>query len=1024
MVDGQCFLALGLALTLSFAPQARAQFEQYNHPELIWKTIETDHFFTHYHEGSERTARELAGIAEQVYEPITSLYGYHPDGKVHWIVKDTDDYSNGGTYYYDNKIVIWATPLDFELRGTHHWLYDVVTHEFTHMIQLGASRKGPRWLPGVYFQYIGYEEERRPDVLYGFPNRIGSWPITSTQIPMWFAEGTAQFQVRGIGHDWWDSHRDMMIRVRALGGNLLTQSEMDVFGKSTLGSELVYCQGYALTRYIANTYGVQTLADLSHAMQGLGTWDFDQACKKVLGVDENNLYRDWRAHTKENYLDRTENIRSHLVDGDVVLDEGFGNLYPAFSPDGKQIAFISNKGKDFLSTSATYLYDIVKDTLVKTECPATSPLGWSPDGKYLVYARQGNPNWQGSHFDDLYLWNIDKKREIRLTKDARLAAPSFSPDGKNLVAIHNTDGSHNLVFVTLPPDSMLAINTDGFVLPFLEDSKDVSKRSVWKKLTDFKDGRQIFKPRFTPDGNGIIGSFSDLGTRDIFQYSLSEARWSSLHATEFDERDPVISGDERFLYYSSDKTGIFNIYRRDLITLKDDPLTNVTGGALMPTLSLDGALAFANFTEKGYGIRLLKEPKEIDPTYLSYKGGEIREDVVLSTPPRVSNPAFNYTTPFGKLFILPRVAWDYNKFKPGFYAYTNDFLEKLSLFGGVQMNQHGDRDAYGSLEYRVIKPTIYLEAYNIVRNKAESFDDPFVIVGEKLIDSLAVPIFGTYGVNYKFNLVEFDVGAKLPISDNIMANGVVRLSTYKSALKFDDGGDFTYTYLRGKSFILRLDGKFIDRSVANDIHPKGGWSGWLEYGRENNRFIEGFEIDADKLTLLEVYKPYNYDRVEGEIDYYHKLFGGLVINPKFSGGVLSKTVDPFFHLYAGGLMGLRGYSYYSLGGTVKALGRLALRFPIATGIDKDLGPFYLDRVHGAIFAEAGDAWRSSPSNAKLRKDVGMELRIKMFSWYGFPTDISLAGAYGLDKFTVRENDIVQEYGKEWRWYLTVLFDFL
>ncbi len=1002
-----------------------AQFEQYNHSELVWKTIESEHFFTHYHEGSERTARELAAIAEQVYEPITSLYNYHPDGKVHWIVRDTDDYSNGGTYYYDNKIVIWATALDFELRGTHHWLYDVVTHEFTHMIQLGASRKGPRWLPGVYFQYIGYEEERRPDVLYGFPNRIGSWPVTSTQIPMWFAEGTAQYQIKGLGHDWWDSHRDMMIRVRALGGNLLSQSEMDVFGKSTLGSELVYCQGYALTRYIASTYGQDKLSDLSHAMQGLGRWDFDQACMKVLGKDEGDIYRDWRAFVEEDYRARTENIHAHRVEGKVIQDEGFGNLYPAFSPDGKKIAFISNKGKDFLGTTSLYFYDVEKDTLIKTECPAKSPVSWSPDGRFLVYSRQDSPNGKGSHLDDLYLWNIENKQEFKLTIDSRLAAPSFSPNGKTLVAVHNSDGSHNLVLVAIPPlDSLFSLKNDGLKSILLGKTIDISKNVSRQPLTDFHDGRQIFKPRFNPEGDMIVGSFADLGTRDMFQYSIANSHWDNLIATGFDERDPVFSADERHLYYSSDKTGIFNIYRRDLTTLKDEPVTNVIGGAFMGTLNQNGALAFANFSDMGYGLNWIASPQPIEPARLVYTGGEKREDVVLKTPPTISTKSINYTTPFGKLFILPRVAWDYDKFKPGFYAYTNDFLDKLSLFGGVQANQAGDRDVYVSLEYRVIKPTIFLEAFNVVRNKTERFDDPFVIVAEKLIDSVAVPIFGTYGVDYKFNLLEFDVGAKLPLADNITATGTVRLSTYKSALKFDDGGDFTYTYLRGKSYIAHFDGNFIHRSVGSDIHPTGGWSGWLEYARENNRFIEGFEIDADKLTLLEVYKPYNYDRVEGEIDYYHKLFGGLVINPMFSGGFLSETVDPFFHLYAGGLMGLRGYSYYSLGGTVKALGRLNLRFPIATNIDVDWGPLYIDRVHGSLFAEAGDAWRSGASNAQLRKDVGAELRLKMFSWYGFPTDISLAGAYGLDKFTVRENDIVQDYGKEWRWYLTILFDFL
>lgn len=1003
-------LLITLVLVLVLILPSFAQFEEFNHPELVWRTIETDHFAVHYHDGAERTARELAGIAEAVYTPITDLYGYHPDGKVHWIVRDHDDYSNGGTYYYDNKIVIWATPLDFELRGTHHWLYDVVTHEFTHMIQLGASRKGPRWLPGVYFQFIGYEPERRPDVLYGYPNRIASWPVSSTVIPMWFAEGTAQFQARGLGHDWWDSHRDMMIRVRALSGNLLTLNQMEVFGKNTLGSELVYCQGYALTRFIADSFGDRALADLSAAMRGVASWDFDRAFRRVLGISESQLYDSWRRQMEEDYRRRTELIRANEVSGKVIQGDGFGNLYPAFSPDGRRLAFVSNKGKDFLSMARVYIYDVGRDSLIRTDCPAAGPLSWSPDGRILAYDRQESPDRKGSHFDDLFLWEIEKKREIRLTRSARLASPSFSGDGKQLIAVHTADGSQNLALVELPDN--------------LGKTDDLSARVIWKKLTDFSDGRQIFKPRFAPDGKTILCATADLGTRDIARYRFEDGRWDALIATDYDERDPTFSTDGRRLYYAGDRTGVFNLYRRDLITLRDEALTNVVGGAFMPAVSDSGNVAYIEFTEKGYGVRLLREPAAVDPAVTTYFGGEKREDLKLPVPPRSDRSAKLYATPFGKMFVLPRVAWDYGRFKPGFYAYTNDFLERLSLFGGASLNGDGDRDLYIRAEYRVLRPTLFLEAYNIVRRKSERFDDPFVIVGEKLVDSVAVPIYGQYAVDYRFNLTELDLGLAAALTDAYTTSGIVRISTYKSSLRFDDGGSFDYTYMKGRAYILRMDGNQIARSAAMDIHPTGGWKGWFEYARENNGFLEGFEIDKDKLTLLEVFKPNNYHRVEAELDYYRKLLGDVVLNPRLMGGALSKSVDPFFHLYAGGLPGLRGYSFYSLGGTAKAAGRLCLRFPIATGLDRRWGPFYLDRVHGALFAEAGDAWRGGPKAARLRKDVGGELRVKLFSWYGFPTDLALVGAYGLDRFTVTEGDIRQTNGREWRWYMTLLFDFL
>ncbi|NQU67976.1 MAG: hypothetical protein HQ510_08550, partial [Candidatus Marinimicrobia bacterium] len=58
----------------------------------------------HFHTESERSAREAAVIAEKMYGPITTMYQFEPDSKTHLIIKDTDDYSNGGAYYYDNKI--------------------------------------------------------------------------------------------------------------------------------------------------------------------------------------------------------------------------------------------------------------------------------------------------------------------------------------------------------------------------------------------------------------------------------------------------------------------------------------------------------------------------------------------------------------------------------------------------------------------------------------------------------------------------------------------------------------------------------------------------------------------------------------------------------------------------------------------------------------------------------------------------------------------------------------------------------
>ena len=110
---------------VSFFAIIHAQDKIYNHPELDWKSFDTEHFIIHFHQGTYRTANVIGKVAEDIYKPVTNLYNYKPKDKVHFIVKDTDDYSNGGAYFFDNKIEIWAENLDYIMRGTRDWLRDV-----------------------------------------------------------------------------------------------------------------------------------------------------------------------------------------------------------------------------------------------------------------------------------------------------------------------------------------------------------------------------------------------------------------------------------------------------------------------------------------------------------------------------------------------------------------------------------------------------------------------------------------------------------------------------------------------------------------------------------------------------------------------------------------------------------------------------------------------------------------------------------------------------------------------------------
>ena len=166
--------------------------------DLIWRHQRNQAFYIVYQESAYGTAERIAKIAEESYGPITSLYHHKPTQKVTFVVKDFADYSNGETNYYTNTIVIWVNPLGFELRGTHNWLRNVITHEFTHDVQIQTAMKFACRMPTIPpWQYLGDENERRQDILSGYPNTIVTMPAAGSVEPARFAAGAGVIPAPG-----------------------------------------------------------------------------------------------------------------------------------------------------------------------------------------------------------------------------------------------------------------------------------------------------------------------------------------------------------------------------------------------------------------------------------------------------------------------------------------------------------------------------------------------------------------------------------------------------------------------------------------------------------------------------------------------------------------------------------------------------------------------------------------------------------------------------------------------------------
>lgn len=138
--------------------------------------------------------------------------------------------------------------------------------------------------------------------------------------------------------------------------------------------------------------------------------------------------------------------------------------YPSVSPDGTKIAYslltkedlqlgefwkhelfimdIDGNNKEKISSIQMYLGNNQIDTLLIENQPA-----WSPDGKNIAFSSNRNSLLDNLIFDDaeIYVINLDNYEIQQLTKARDYSnTPSWSPDGQQIAFMSNRDGDWDI----------------------------------------------------------------------------------------------------------------------------------------------------------------------------------------------------------------------------------------------------------------------------------------------------------------------------------------------------------------------------------------------------------------------------------------------------------------------------------------------------------------------------------------------------------------------------------------------------
>ena len=221
--------------------------------------------------------------------------------------------------------------------------------------------------------------------------------------------------------------------------------------------------------------------------------------------------------------------------------------YPAISPDGKTIVFSFQGDLFTVPASGGEAHHL---TVHKAYDYA--PV-WSPDGKTIAFASDRFGNF------DIFTIPAEGGTPVRLTYYSGNEYPnSFTPDGTGvLFSATIQDVPTNAQF----PSGIL---TELYYIPLTGGQiKQILSTPAEKAVYNNSGNKIVYQDRKGYENIWRKHHTSSV-TRDIWIYDTVEKKHTKLSTFDGEDRNPVFSPDEKEVYYLSEKSGSFNVWKMAL----------------------------------------------------------------------------------------------------------------------------------------------------------------------------------------------------------------------------------------------------------------------------------------------------------------------------------------------------------------------------------------------------------------------------------------------------------------------------
>jgi len=931
-------------------------------PGLVWETHTTEHFAVHAHTGLRPIAKRVAEVAEHVHRTLSPELGWAPRERTQIVLTDDTDFANGSaTALPYNTVRLFVTAPDdlSPLNDYDDWLLELVTHEYTHILHTDHITG----LPAIYNAIVGKTYS---------PNQMQ---------PRWILEGLAVVEESRFtsGGRIRSSIFDMYLRADVLEDNVAPIDQVSHSPRRWPQGNLWYLYGSHFLQYIAEIYGHEALravaADYSDEVIPYG---INRAIHRQTGRTYVELYDGWIAWMKKRYgAQMAAVIKRGLREGLRVTSSGQDAAHPRYMPEGaggdgaskgysRRIAWFRNDGH---STGGIYGIGItdtgktkkIDSPVLVTRTSGPSSPAFLPDGGLVYDSTEVSKKFY--FFWDLFRrrhddWGSQTAQGERLSIGMRASEPAVSADGTRVAFVVNKAGTTYLYVSDL-------------------ESHSGSKLGPPRKVVESKRYEQVYTPRWSPDGTRLAYStWTEGGYRDIRIVEVATGTITEITHDRAIDTGPVFSPDGKKLYFSSDRTGISNVYVHDLASSALRQVTNVVMGAFQAEPSPDGKhLAYIGYGSRGYDLYEmdLDESRFLDA--LPY---------VDDRPPRPAEPPrlAIEPTPYNPWPTLRPFAWSF-ELRPDAFGQA----VTVTTTGGDVAGHHAYSLVLGA-SFKKGEPAIDFSYYY----RRLPFDSRMHLY--RFIAPRGGYRFGDQTPTWVEQTVGVDTGVNIPLSTAFYAQNLA----------------ISYSWARFKA----LDGlpmDVIDPYTRVPVFPQTGYIGTLHFGwswSNVQRFLWSVsnEVGFALFFGLDVARP----ELGGQYNVYaanYNAFGyfpmpwlrhhvlALHANGGVTGGDFGRRggfalggfsdtplPDALRNLLIQPGVALRGYKPGSRFGDAFQLFNAEYRFPL---LDVDRGvqtlPLFLNRVYGNVFVDYGDASFDKLDLLKMKFGYGAELLIDFVVGY-------------------------------------------